>query len=70
MLAIETENGILLTTYDPTIEAGLALARRHVEAPDADVVAQMVALAEGRLTEARCATWLRAGLGKLPRRAA
>ena len=28
MLAIETENGILLTAYDPTIEAGLALAAR------------------------------------------
>lgn len=26
MLAIETENGILLTPYDPTVDAGLALA--------------------------------------------
>lgn len=40
------------------------------EAPDADVVAQMVALAEGRLSEARFAAWLRAGLVKLPRGAA
>ena len=40
------------------------------EAPDADVVAQMVALAEGRVTEARFATWLRGGLRRLPRGAA
>lgn len=28
VLAVELENGILLTPYDPTIEAGLALATR------------------------------------------
>lgn len=28
VLAVETENGILLTPYDPTLEAGLALAAR------------------------------------------
>lgn len=28
VLAVETENGILLTPYDPTVEAGLALAAR------------------------------------------
>ena len=39
-------------------------------ASDADVVAQMVALADGRLTEARCAAWFRAGMVKLPRGAA
>lgn len=37
------------------------------EASDADVVAQMVALADGRLTEVKLATWLRAGLRKRPR---
>ncbi|MCC6317346.1 MAG: type II toxin-antitoxin system death-on-curing family toxin [Gemmatimonadaceae bacterium] len=39
-------------------------------APDADVVAHMVALADGRLTEAKLAKWLRAGLVKLPQGAA
>ncbi|MFN8582926.1 MAG: AbrB/MazE/SpoVT family DNA-binding domain-containing protein [Gemmatimonadaceae bacterium] len=28
VLAVETENGILLTPYDPTIEVGLAIAAR------------------------------------------
>jgi putative addiction module antidote len=28
VLAVETENGILLTPYDPDIEAGLAIAGR------------------------------------------
>ena len=36
------------------------------EAPDAEVVGQMVALAEGRLTEAKAAAWLRAGLVRRP----
>lgn len=37
------------------------------EAPDADVIAQMVALVEGRVTEAMFARWLRGGIRKLPR---
>ena len=28
ILAVETENGILLTPYDPDVEAGLAVASR------------------------------------------
>lgn len=40
------------------------------EAPDADVVAHMVALADRRLTEAKLAVWLRNGMRKLPRGAA
>lgn len=36
------------------------------EATDADVVVQMVALADGRLTEAKCAAWFRGGLRRLP----
>jgi death-on-curing protein len=40
------------------------------EAPDAQVVAYMVALAEGRLTEAKCAAWLRTGMRRLPKGAA
>lgn len=40
------------------------------EAPDVEVIAQMVALAEGRITEAKFAAWLREGLRKLPRGAA
>ncbi len=40
------------------------------EASDADVVAHMVALADGRLTEAKCAAWFRTGMRRLPRGAA
>lgn len=40
------------------------------ETTDADVVAHMVALADGRLTEAKCAAWFRAGMRKLPKGAA
>ena len=40
------------------------------EVPDADVVTQIVALAEGRLTEAKLAAWFRAGMKKHPRGAA
>ena len=40
------------------------------EAPEAEVVAHMVALAAGRLTEAKCAAWFRAGMRRLPPEAA
>lgn len=40
------------------------------EAPDAEVVAHMVALADGRVTEAKCAAWFRAGMRRLPKDAA
>ncbi len=40
------------------------------EAPDAEVVAQMVALADGRITEAKCAAWFRTGMVRLPKDAA
>jgi len=40
----------------------LELNRYVLEATDEDVVARMVALAAGRLTEARLATWIRACL--------
>jgi death-on-curing protein len=48
----------------------LGLNGWNFEAPDADVVAHMVALADRRLTKAKLAAWLRRGIRKLPRRAA
>lgn len=48
----------------------LGLNGWEFEAPDAAVIVQMVALADGRLTEARFAAWLRGGLRRLPRGAA
>lgn len=49
VLAVETDRGILLTPYDPDVEAGLAVA----------------ALAEGSLTEGAMASWLRERLVRL-----
>lgn len=40
------------------------------EATDAEVVGHMVALAAGRVTEAKCAAWFRAGMRRLPEDAA
>lgn len=48
----------------------LSLNGWDFEAPDDAVVRQVVALADGRLSEAKFAGWLRAGLRRLPRGAA
>ena len=44
----------------------LGLNGHTFEASDEEVIAQMVALAAGRVTERKCATWLRNGLRREP----
>lgn len=48
----------------------LGLNGWEFDAPDESVIGQMVALADGRLTEPRLATWFRSGMRRRPRGAA